>query len=256
VMSRRFIQENRLANNPAGSGASEALIETERQKDLQTLLTPEERAEFDLRFSITAEQNAPRFSKMRATEQEFRAISGLVERLQREAQALPRDQTGMAVRAGLEQHGIDELVTAIGFDRAVDYAWAGTDIMVRDPATSSFVSFPALPNAARVLQLAAETGAAAAAIHHDATRTPEEKRAALLALQQATQPKLDQLLPPESRAATDQRALGWFNGLAKGEYMTFTPNVLGRGVALIQPISVATPTRGAAPVVSRLRAPK
>jgi hypothetical protein len=253
VMSRRFIQENRLANNQAGNAASDALVEAERQKDLQSLLTPEERAEFDLRFSVTAERNARKFSKMQATEQEFRAISGLVDHLLSETQALP--VTSAASRA-IEQRALDELVSAVGYDRAVDYAWTGTDIMLRDPTGSGYVSFPTGPNSSKVLQLAAETGAEAAAIHSDATRTHEEKRAALLALQQAIQPKLDQLLPPDARSVDEARALGWFNGLAKGEYMMVTPSLLGRGVALVQPTSITTPARGSPPVISRPRGTK
>jgi hypothetical protein len=256
VMSRRFIQENRLANNRAANESSDALVEAERQKDLQTLLTPEERAEYDLRFSDTAEQNATRFSKMRATEQEYRTISTLIDRLRSEAQAMPRVQNSPTTAQAQAQHGFDELVAAIGYDRAVDFAWTGSDIMIRDAAGTGYARFPAVPNSAKVLQLAAETGAEAAAIHSDATRSPDEKRAALLALQQSVQPKLEQILPPEARAEMDPKALGWFDGLAKGEYMVITPSLLGRGVSLVQPIPITAPARGAAPVINRPRSTK
>jgi hypothetical protein len=94
------------------------------------------------------------------------------------------------------------------------------------------------------MQLAAETGAQAAAIHADASRSVEEKRAALLALQQATQPKLEKILPPEGRSAVDPQTLGWFDVLAKGQYVTLTPRLTGgAGTSIVQPTSVTAPVR-------------
>src|SRR4051812_20127645 len=80
AMHMRFTDDNRLP-----TGKTEEVMLAERQKDLLNLLTPEERAEYDLLFSPAAEQNVQRFARMPdVTEKEFRAIMPIVERTQKE----------------------------------------------------------------------------------------------------------------------------------------------------------------------------
>lgn len=248
----------RVAEDPNSSGQAYEMTIAERRADVAKLLTPEEQAEYDVRFSDFAAQNVGRFAKMQATEPEFRAISPLLERAQQEAAAMARDsaippaQRASAQRA-MEQRAFDELVATIGYERAADFVWSGSNIIVQDMAASTVISTLAIPNAPRVMQLAAETGMQAAAIHHDNRLSPDAKRSALLALRQATQPKLDKLLPAPDRANLDSRALGWFNGLGNGEYISFTPRLAGNTTIVYSPISITSPPRGEPPASPQLR---
>jgi len=231
------------------NAAAMNLVFSEKQKDIQNLLTPEERAEYDLRFSDASSQNTQRFAKMQATEAEFRAIEPMMERLQNETRALSRDQNNAAAANALTQSAFDQLVATVGYDRALDYTWGGTRIMTRDLTTGNIQAMPAVPNSSQLMQLAAETGAAAAAIHYDSSLSLEAKRAALLALQQSTQPALDKILPPDTRANVDPQAFGWFTGLSKGEYVMTRPSLLGNSIMISTPTSVATPMRGNPPII-------
>jgi hypothetical protein len=243
AMHMRFTDDNRLP-----TGKTEEVMLAERQKDLLGLLTPEERAEYDLRFSPAAEQNGSRFARMPdVTEKEFRAIMPIVERVQKETTELVRDQNFTASSLAVQQRAMDDLVNAVGYDRAADYIWGGTNVIIRDPENPNTLVISNNSSSPRLMQLAAETGAQAAAIHHDSNRSPDDKRAALLALQQATHPKLEKLLPPEGRSAVDPQALGWFDILAKGQYVTLTPRLTGgAGTSIASPISVTAPVRAAA----------
>jgi hypothetical protein len=241
AMHMRFTDDNRLP-----TGKTEEVMLAERQKDLLNLLTPEERAEYDLRFSPAAEQNISRFARMPdVTEKEFRAIMPIVERMQKETTELVRGQALAASTAAVQQRAMDDLVAAVGYERAADYVWAGANVMIRDPENPSALVISSTSSSPRIMQLAAETGAQAAAIHNDPSRSADEKRAALLALQQTTQPKLESLLPPEGRSAVDPQTLGWFDILAKGQYVTMTPRLTGgAGTSIVSPISVTGPIRG------------
>ena len=59
--------------DPSGNYLAE--YDTER---VTISLSPEERAEYDLRFSEIATRNAQRYTRMQVTEKEFRAIQPLV----------------------------------------------------------------------------------------------------------------------------------------------------------------------------------
>lgn len=249
----------RVAEEPNPSLQANDLTIAERRADVVKLLTPEELAEYDLRFSDNAAQNARRFAKMQASEQEFRTISPLLDRLQQEQAAAARDAAIPAAQRAtaqreLEQKALDELVGAVGLERAADFLWTGTNILLADTTTGTSSVISSTPNAPRVLQLASETGVQAAAIHNDPALSAEGKRAALVALQQATQPKLDQLLPPADRANLTPGALQWFDSLARGEYYTFAPRLAGGSATMIaSPASISGPPRPAALVAPQIR---
>jgi hypothetical protein len=142
-------------------------------------------------------------------------------------------------RAGAEQRAVDQIVAAVGYERALDFIWgddsgpyARTVRVLRD------ASLPT-GNTARLMQLAAETSVRSIAIHDDATLTPGGKQEALRSLQQAIQPQRDALVPPAHQAKLDEHSLSWFNVLGEGRYVIRPPILIGGGYSSSQPISIA-----------------
>jgi RNA polymerase sigma factor (sigma-70 family) len=197
----------------------------EKQRQLLGALTPAERAEYDLHFSTTAVALRERMSQIGATEPEYRAIMAVV--------AGSENSTGQNAQArgifgaSASDVGVaQQLVAALGYDRALDYVWAGAWEYPSYARVAQDAGLPA-STPARVLELAAETIAQAETIHSDASLTPAQKRAAVVALQQEVRPQLDALLPPDQQRRLPARTLGWFTALAEGRYMSIPTTAAG-----------------------------
>lgn len=212
----------------------------ERQQDVLATLTEEERAEYELRFSPFVASNTGRFAAMNATEQEFRDVAPILESYQHAQSALPTGPAGATARPQFEQNALDQLVAAIGYDRAVDYAWSGSSPMYAQ--TADWLRTADLPStqAPRVLQLEAETGVQAMAIHANATLTADQKKSALAELQETAQRQLDALVPAKARANLPAQSFSWLTGLSEGRYQiiqatlnsaSFAPTVVSIGGA-------------------------
>jgi hypothetical protein len=232
--------------NPATKSEldEDQLLNRERQKDVLAALTPEERAEYELRFAGTAATNARRFFAMDVTESEFRVIKPLVDTYREQLGAMPRDTNAATARVELDQRTIDQLVAAVGYDRALDYLWATDSGPWMDTVRLlQGMQFPT-GNASRLFQLAAETGDRASAIHYDTLLTVEQKRAALETLQQSLRPQIDALVPAVAQARLPPEAMSWFNALGEGRYERNQPLLMGAGRMVATPVSVAVPPRG------------
>lgn len=203
-------------------------LRSERQKDLLEALTDEERAEYNLRFSPAIASGAARFSAMNATEQEFRAIAPVLETL-RQAQS-----------GGSEQSALDQLVSAVGYERAVDFAWSGSTPM--STAATNLMRAADLPatQAPRLLQLESETGVRAMAIHSDPNLTPDQKKIALSALQETAQAELDTVIPAKTRADLPPQSFAWLTGLSAGRYQILQAT-MGNMFAMPTVVSIASP---------------
>jgi hypothetical protein len=228
------------------------LLARERQKDVIAALTPDERAEYELRFGGTAARNARRFAAIQVTEGEFRAVKPILDVLdeQRRGKSL-----GSAEYAGAEQHAVDSIVSAVGYERALDFIWG--DDSGPYAKTARLLREASLPptNAVRLFQLSAETGLKAAAIHDDTSLDADQKRAALAGLQQATRPQLDALVPPALQSKLDPYAFTWFQILGDGRYQIQRPSLIGGGWAIGPEVPVTTAQKGPRPTVPIATAP-
>ena len=219
------------------------LLAEERRKDVMKALTPEERAEFDLRFEGSAGLLSGRLAVMNGTEREFRALRPLLDGTRVRSNALPKDEGFLPAFAELNQQELDKIAAAIGPERALDYQWSGPGLYAE---LVRFAADRALPSttAARILQLAAETGVRASSIHHDAAIPAREKAAALQRLQVEVRRDFDRLVPESMRTDLPAQAVDWFAMLAEGRYMGFTPSLLSTGTGVTMATSVSTPARG------------
>jgi hypothetical protein len=221
---------SQAATNAAA--AEDQLLLEERRKDLLAALTPEELAEYELRLGGTAELNVARLARMNLTEGEFRALKPILDERQATQRASRNASPSGERYFADEQQAIDRIVTALGYDRALEYLWGGSapspvdGTTAYDRVVSVLKDHNALTgNAPRLFQLGAETGERAAAIHHDASLSPEQKKAALLALQDSIRPQLDTLVPSTAQSKLPEAAIGWFRLLGEGKYERIPPTL-------------------------------
>lgn len=233
--------------------SEEQLLMRERREDIRAALTPEERAEYDLRFGGTADQNAGRLAKLNVTEAEFRALKPLLDE-HREAFGTAVKQSSYGPEAlTVEQRTMERVVAALGYDRALEYFWGVSGPYDDVTALLREVHQPAT-NAARLFQLGAETGGRAEAIHRDASLSVEQKKAALVALQETVRPHLDSLIPAVAQDKLPEAAIGWFRMMSEGRYELLRPTIYGGARVSVPPRSVTapvTPTMRPVPIVRR-----
>lgn len=222
----------------------EQLLTDERRKDVIAALTPEEKAEFDLRFSETAGLVSRRMAAMGATEAEYRLIKPLLDDFNRQAGALPKGENFSSEAYNeLQRAATQRLVATLGYDRAVAYLWSGYD--AEYSALSRAAADAQLPpdTPVRVMELALDVGQEAARVHEDPALTPEQKRAALPALQQSAQARLDALLSPAAHAALPADGLRWLSDLGEGKYRVPMPTLLSSGSYYVHTITAPPPSK-------------
>jgi biotin carboxyl carrier protein len=214
----------------SGEAREARLLAEERRKDIVAALTVEERAEYDLRFSGTAGIVGNRAKTMIASEAEYRAFKPVMDDFNEKANALPRGADfPAAAYEELQRAAGRQLVTALGYDRALDYLWSGYNtnyVPLRRAADGGQIS-AATPG--KVMALTVETGQRAAEVHEDGTLTLDQKRAAFVALQQNARVQLDALLPAEVQRGLPPNALQWLNELGAGKYLVAQPSLLSSG---------------------------
>jgi RNA polymerase sigma factor (sigma-70 family) len=216
----------RLPDGNQNSGASTALNQAYKEDlvKLRASLTSAEREEYDLHFSAEAIMLRERMNQMAASETEYRAIMAVV--------TAPENQSPSAfLRPDSDQPLVDRLVDAMGYDRALDYVWAGAWEYSAYARAAADANLP-VGTAARVMELAAETADQALQIHRDPTLTPAEKRAAVVALQADVRPRLDALMPPVVQAQVGTQASQWFTDLGEGRYK-YLPTSFSRGAGSV-----------------------
>lgn len=222
---------------------AEQLLLRERRKDILDALSPAERAEYELRFSAAAARNARRYDGMGVTEEEFRAIQPIVARFSEQSATVPGGPRSPAY-GELQQRTVDELVATVGYNNAVEYLWG--DDSGPYAKTATVLREAGLPErqAARLLQLASDVGERATAIHYDASLTPEQKRAALLAVRDEAKPQFEALAPPATRAKLPEETTEWLSLLGDGRYRRYSPSLTGTGWASFPLTTITTPPIG------------
>lgn len=212
------------------------LLSNERRKDVLAELTAEEQAELALRFSDTAHSVIARMNNISATEEEYRFIKPAIDEFQEKTKAAALgDEAG---RAALEREIARQFVDRFGYDRAVDIVWAGYNEYAAVARAARATQLPD-NTVGQVMTLNAETGLQAVAIHRDETLTLDQKRAALVTLQQSARVRLDALLPSATQQLLEPATFTWLNELAEGKYRVMEPGLTGYNGYM--PISLSQP---------------
>jgi RNA polymerase sigma factor (sigma-70 family) len=203
----------------------------EKRDKILADLSGNERMEYDMRFGQFGNRLKTQFGSIPdGTEDEFRTMFKLAQEYTKD-----EGQGGAAARsASAGQEITDRVVAAMGYDRALDYLWSGTPEYQTFAEAAQATHLPSTV-ARQATQLAAETGSKAAAIHADTTLAPQQRQAALLALQQEVRLTMDALIPSVVQQQLPATALSWLTQLDQGKFRTITPSLPGRNAALVIP---------------------
>lgn len=191
-------------------------------------LTPEQRQSYEMRFSRTGTSLAQQLEPLGATEQEFTAVYPLAEQYYKNYENLFRQEYGMQKMNDLDRGMAQQLVATLGYDRALDFIWGGTQEYAPYARIAQESGLPA-GTAGRVLQLEAETGQQGATIHADTNLSVEQKVAALAELQKTAREQLDRLFPPVAQQRLAPAMTAWIESLGQGGYKTIQAVLPGRG---------------------------
>jgi hypothetical protein len=216
----------------------------DRRKELLATLTTAHREEYDMRFGELSGGLARQLQSIAVTEQEFRTVFPIADAYAKEVAALPRRQDNSA-QVELDTRTMERLVSALGYDRALDYIWASSGEYAAIARVAGEANLP--PTIAGALvQLAAETAQEAMAIHDRAGASLEDKRGALLSLQAKARGLVDAVLPTNVQQRAAPQAFGWLNALGEGRYQTIWTALPGlvRTFGGGATISISDPRRG------------
>jgi hypothetical protein len=239
-------------NVSARYGGTQVANDRERQalesarNSLLAALPPEQRGEYELRYSALALPLVQRMALIDGTESEYRAVFAVLDAWVKERPPVRgRDTRVSPASERIDQGAADGLVAALGYERALDYIWSGAREFPAYARVAQEANLPA-SMAARALQLAAETINQASMIHYDAALTLEQKRIAVETLQQKAQAQLDTLLSRAAQAKLTSGALAWLTDLSEGRYKTIVTTVGGRtgAILLLGDASIEKPVSG------------
>jgi hypothetical protein len=216
------------------------LLETERERDIAALLTPEERAAWDLRNSETASQLRYRMTQLDASEDEYRRIYALQKAFDAEFapdKASPgpegaaddfwhrREAAEAELEAQIRALVGEERYAAAALENDSDYTTART--------AAERLGLP--PDAAtRIVALREPAAAESSRIASDPSLSPEQKNAALARIAADIRAQVVRTLGPAAAEAYFKRgAMNWLEGLEHGKILLPKPG--GGYHALDQP---------------------
>ncbi len=202
-------------------------IEEEKRRDLASLLSPAEYADYEMRQSRTAQNLRWRMTQMDATEAEFRTIFELQKEFderfteQDQSGGRTRTQEEWKVRNDAEKAMRAQIRDALGAERYADYVRAqDNEYQQLRGATKRFQLPPDTPN--RVYALRDEVPKRATRIADDKTLSPDQKREGLRRLAEETRDRVRATLGSEAaQAYFANNGMQWVKQLEGGTIVTF-----------------------------------
>jgi hypothetical protein len=223
------------------------LLREEREKDLNALLSPEERAAWELRASPTADRTRSLATRYRASEDEYHRIFALQQAFDAEFErdeftSLPNDGSSWARRETARKRLELELRAIVGEERYLAAQRESDSDFVLARAAADRLGLPPAV-ATEVHGLRAPVAAESGRIASDARLNPNEKRAALAQLAVDTRERVAQALGAEAADAFFRRGgMSWLETVERGSIAVATE----AGVET-RPLEVLQATSGPAP---------
>ena len=172
-----------------------ALLETEKRRDLQQALTPEEFNNYELHNSPTASRLRSQLQIFRPTETEYRAIFALQQSVDEQFSTGVTDERRTAYSAAMDQLK-PQIQTLLGLERYADYVQAtenGSDKLNRLMAR---LDLP-LSTAGKITEVRQDITQRADTIRNDQSLAATERDTQLAALAQEARTKLTTTLGGE-----------------------------------------------------------
>lgn len=179
--------------------AEAKMLAEEQRRDLANLLSPEELAEYDLRFSPAGNQIKSRLGFIDGTEAEFRWLyaqqQNINQQYARAGLSVGQFAQQNAERDAAVRQLQDEILRTLGPERGAEYLWKGDQDYqrLRDAARERLLSESTLQQA---MQLRSETSLRGGEIMQNSALSADQKRAALAALASTTRTQWQTLIPP------------------------------------------------------------
>ena len=217
--------ENELQNE-AGSfelpedREKQRLLRSERDRDIAALLTPEERAEWELRSSDTANRLRQRMTEFDVTEDEYRRIYALQKafdtRFSGETDAGGREAAEAALEADIRAIVGEERYAAGLRENDNDFTTAR--------AAAERLGLPA-ETPARLLALRGPAALESQRIAKDPSLNSDQKKAALAALAATTRRQVAELLGAVGAETYFRNgAMSWLENIGEGWAIIIKPN--------------------------------
>jgi hypothetical protein len=193
-------------------------LEQERAKELQALLTPEEREQYDMRYSTIAQTLRGYLGGIQPTEEEFQKLFRVYKKYEKDLSEgfmtvqATREQIRTPERVAAERGLQEEIRTTLGEARFAELQRS------HDPAYETLVQVAQrfnLPSEipAEVYNLKAQAEQQKFEVDSNSKLTPEQRLAALTAIAQETERALNSRLGPEVYQTYARAAGDWIEGL-------------------------------------------
>ena len=223
-------------------------LQEEKRRDLESILSPEELRDYDLRNSPTAQQLRWKMTKMNATEAEYLQIFDLQKNFDELyshntpfAEPVERDQAYWKARQEAEKELNAQIRATIGQERYLDYVMSNDHGFQQVQAATQRLGLPE-DTPRKLYALRNETPAAANRIADDTTLSYDEKRAALTRLAETARSEVRARLGSEAAdIILKNHSFRWIADLEKGNITTFDENGGQHGRNLSKPPPVKKP---------------
>ena len=203
-------------------------LQAEQKRDMEAIMTPEERQSYDLRMSNTAQNLRWQMTRFDATEEEYTKIVPLQKAF--DDQYNVNDPYGgnpdrspdfWKQRQEADKQLKEQMRTAIGEDRYKDYLRSQDNDYQQLQAAARRMELPP-ETATRVYDLRDNVAAAAKQIADNPNIATDQKKQALATLADSTRDQVKAALGQEAADAYfKNNGMGWLKEIAKGNVVTF-----------------------------------
>ncbi len=204
------------------------LLQAERERDIAALLTPEERAAWDLRASPTADRARELATRYSAGEEEYRRIYALQRAFDERFDSDFASRDGRSVDWDLHREAQAELEKdirrLIGEERYLAARRDGDSDFMQARAAAQRLGLPA-ETAGQIFALRDTVAETSARIAGDANLAPAQKKAALARLAADTRAQVERTLGAEgARAYFERGAMSWLDEVGRGSRLILGEN--------------------------------
>ncbi|HTJ78726.1 MAG TPA: hypothetical protein VL357_06990 [Rariglobus sp.] len=208
-------------------------LQEQQKADMDALMTPEERRNYDLRMSQTAQNLRWQMTKFDASEEEYLRIFPLQKAFDDKYNTndsygyVQRDQKFWQERQEAEKQLKEQIKGVIGDDRYTEYVRSQDGDYQQLQAATRRMDLPA-DTAARVYSLRDDVSAGARQIADNPNLSLDQKKQALADLAGSTRDQVRTALGAEAAEAYfKNNGMSWLQVLEKGNVITFSKDGQG-----------------------------
>ncbi|CAM2934620.1 hypothetical protein [Rariglobus hedericola] len=213
-------------------------LQEEQKRDIEALMTPEERQDYDLRMSNTAQQLRWKMTQYDATEAEYLAIFPLQKAFDEKynprnndpygySEQPPRDQNYWKERQAAEKQLQEQIKSMLGEQRYADSLRNQENDYQQLEAATRRLELPA-DTPTRLYALRDTASASVEQIAANTNLATDQKKEALAALASRTRDQVRSALGNEgAEAYFKNNGMGWLKELEKGNTITFRKDATG-----------------------------